>query len=955
MALIKKLTGIVLFFCLLLNANIFAQVPQGIPYQAIARNAAGTALVSQGISLRFSIHDLTATGTVVYKEAHSVTTNAFGLFSITIGQGTAITGTFGGINWGTGSKFTEVEIDITGGSNFISMGSQQMLSVPYALYAGKSTTTEPVEIGPKHYIGESYGGGIVFFVYNNGQSGLIATDGDMLGVWGQNANSFARANGVGGGLKNTSIIIGAQVPGDNNIYAATHCNSYSINLPGITYGDWYLPSKYELNLLYLQKAVVGNFSNNAYWSSTELDAQYAWGQNFFDGGQFTFLKNNFYSIRPIRAFYGNDVRMLLPASITTTAVSAITTTSATSGGNISSDGGQTVTARGVCWSTSSNPTTALSTKTTNGTGTGSFTSSITGLTSNTTYYVRAYATTSVSTVYGNEISFTTVQPTAPSLTTNAVTSITGTTAVSGGNITNDGGASVTVRGVCWSTNPNPTTALTTKTTDGAGAGFFSSNIAGLNTGTTYYVRAYATSGIGTAYGNERSFTTLLPASITTTATSLITSSTATSGGNITTDGGSAVTARGVCWSTSTSPTIALTTKTSDGNGAGSFTSVLTGLTSNTTYYVRAYATTAAGTSYGNEVSFTTMAPTPAVLSTTAASSITSFTALSGGNITDDGGSAVTVRGVCWSTSPNPTTALLTKTTDGAGSGSFTSNITGLSPSTTYYVKAYATNSLGTYYGNEISLATNNGIVTLNTLAACTSGTTGGNITSDGGDPITVRGVCYSTIPNPTTAGNKTIDGSGTGIFSSNIPGLTANTTYYVRAYATNGVSTYYGNQVSFTTASTIYSVGQAFGGGIIFYVDCTGLHGLIAASTDQSSAVIWGPYLTTGAAAAGVGTGQANTNAIVTAAGAGTYAASICNNLTLNGQTDWFLPSKDELDLLYRNRAVVGGFAFALYWSSTEQDSDFAWYESFFSNGGGQSAVRIKGSNTPGVRAIRAF
>jgi uncharacterized protein (TIGR02145 family) len=196
-----------------------------------------------------------------------------------------------------------------------------------------------------------------------------------------------------------------------------------------------------------------------------------------------------------------------PPIITTTAISVITQTTATSGGNITSDGGATVTARGVCWSTTTGPTAALSTKTTDNTGTGTFTSSITALTAGTVYYVRAYATNVAGTAYGNEISFTSTASTVPVLTTTAASAITQTTATSGGNITSDGGATVTARGVCWSTTTGPTAALSTKTTDNTGTGTFTSSITALTAGTVYYVRAYATNVAGTAYGNEISFIT----------------------------------------------------------------------------------------------------------------------------------------------------------------------------------------------------------------------------------------------------------------------------------------------------------------------------------------------------------------------------------------------------------------------------------------------------------------
>ncbi|MEI7982261.1 MAG: hypothetical protein WCI71_11460, partial [Bacteroidota bacterium] len=171
----------------------------------------------------------------------------------------------------------------------------------------------------------------------------------------------------------------------------------------------------------------------------------------------------------------------------------------------------------------------------------------------------------------------------PTVTTTAVTSITQTTAVSGGNVTSDGGQTVTARGVCWSQTINPTIAGS-HTSDGTGTGVFTSNLTGLTANKLYYVRAYATNGAGTSYGIQLSFTTLpnIP-TVTTSAISSITQTTATGGGNVTS--GITVTERGVCWSTTSGPTIA-GSHTSNGAGLGAFVSSLTGLTAYTVYYVR---------------------------------------------------------------------------------------------------------------------------------------------------------------------------------------------------------------------------------------------------------------------------------------------------------------------------------------------------------------------------------
>ncbi|MBK7629083.1 MAG: DUF1566 domain-containing protein [Bacteroidales bacterium] len=728
-----------------------------------------------------------------------------------------------------------------------------------------------------------------------------------------------------------------------------------------------------------------------------------------------------YATNRVGTAYGNELTftttsptLLLP-TLTTTTISAITQTTAVSGGNITSDGGATVTARGVCWSSFPNPTIALTTISSDGNGSGSFTSSITGLTPATLYYVRAYATNSAGTAYGGEVTFTTSSgaTTIPSLNTETVTSITQTSAKSGGNIISNGGGTITSSGVCWSTSAFPTIALSTKTVDVPAAGLIMSSLTGLTPNTLYYVRAYATNSIGTGYGNQISFATLssgsstvtdidgyvyntvvigtqtwmkenlrttrfrngatianltdgaawivtdssaycwynndivnknpfgalynfstvvdgrylcpsgwhvptdaewtiltdylggenlaggklkeagtthwvspntgadnstgftgLPAGVRTdygafiesgtfgsfwsvnenspsstaawrrfftstesgfirqtegkidgmsvrclqgegpvyalvksVTTTVLSSTSGLSGGIIISDGGSSIIARGVCWSTSQKPVVALPTVTSDGAGTGTFSSTITGLSPSTKYYVRAYATNSLGTSYGPEMSFTTNPAGPSLptITTNAVSEILDRSAKSGGNLVSDGGDPIVATGVCWSINPNPT--IINNKTTGI-LGVFTSLLTGLVQGTTYYVRAYATNSVGTGYGNEVSFKTLDiaSIVTSGLSAVTqTSATCGGNVINDGGAPVTGRGLCWNTTPNPTIMNSKTSDGTGSGIFVSSLTGLTSGTTYYVRSYATNFVGTAYGNEISFTTLPLVGS------------------------------------------------------------------------------------------------------------------------------------------------------
>ncbi|KPK85294.1 MAG: hypothetical protein AMS27_07615 [Bacteroides sp. SM23_62_1] len=471
-----------------------------------------------------------------------------------------------------------------------------------------------------------------------------------------------------------------------------------------------------------QRSSSGNYVQineyGTYWTITEdeTDNNYAWVRMFNvdhpGAGRGVAAKTLYLSIRCLK---GEGSIIFNFPQVQTSSITSYTSNSAVCGGNVTSDGGTNVTARGVCWSTSQNPTLESNLgKTIDGSGTGNYTSSITGLNCGTTYYVRAYATNSIGTAYGNQLSLTTLQceDNLATVSTSSISNVTQTSATSGGNITSDGGTSVTARGICWSTSQNPTLENNLgKTIDGGGTGNYTSSITGLNCGTTYYVRAYATNSKGTAYGNQYNFTTSpcnMP-TVSTSSVSNITYTLANSGGNVTSDGGTNVTARGICWSTFQNPTLENNLgKTIDGSGTGNYTSSITGLNCGITYYVRAYATNSIGTAYGSQISFATLYCDLPTISTNSVGNITQNSAICGGDVISDGGTSVYERGICWSTSQNPTLENnIGRTIVGSGLGSYTGSITGLSCGTTYYVRAYAINDIGTSYGNNVSFKTHN--------------------------------------------------------------------------------------------------------------------------------------------------------------------------------------------------------------------------------------------------------
>jgi hypothetical protein len=367
----KKIYTLICF--LLVSVLCFSQSPDKFNYQAVCRNNTGGIIANQNVSFRLTIRDLTSTGAVLYQETQSATTNTFGLVNLQVGAGTVGSGTFASIPWGTGAKYLEVEIDPSGGTAYTSIGVPQLLSVPYAIYANQSGTpgvtgatgasgvdgaTGPMgpagatgasgvdgttgPMGPAgatgangatgptgtvgttgatggyttHYVGEFYGGGVVFYVYDNGQHGLICAKTDQSAAmrWYAGSNTYTMAYGSGllGGELNTGLIIASQGNGDGSTYAARVCHELTITESGISYSDWFLPSFDELNLMHTNRATIETtaianggsaFVNDYYWSSTEgnpilADAYY----RYFGGGAGGASKSETHHVRAIRKF-----------------------------------------------------------------------------------------------------------------------------------------------------------------------------------------------------------------------------------------------------------------------------------------------------------------------------------------------------------------------------------------------------------------------------------------------------------------------------------------------------------------------------------------------------------------------------------------------------------------------------------------------------------------------------
>jgi uncharacterized protein (TIGR02145 family) len=409
----------------------------------------------------------------------------------------------------------------------------------------------------------------------------------------------------------------------------------------------------------------GNIGGNGlWWSSSEINTDYAWGRNMAKGYSGVYVGGN--DIKPsgfsVRCLQDSEPEIIKP-TLNTAIASLITSTTATSGGNISDDGGSSVTFRGVCWNTSGGPT-ITDAKTDNGTGVGSFTSSLSGLVSGTTYHIRAYATNSAGTAYGNELVFT---------------SATGLLI----GQSYDGG-------IIFYMDGDGKNGLVCAPND---QGFYPWGCEGTRIGGTSY-----------AFGTGAQNTDTIISKCAGENAAKICKDLVLNGYDD--------------WYLPSLEELVLIYNSLYLNGIGNF--------NNTFYWSSSEFPDEANTTHARGYSFNpyqdnswksyalrvrairafSISTSLPIITTMIVDSITQFSATSGGNITDDGGEGVTVRGVCWSTTGNPTIAD-TKTEDGTGVGSFTSSVSGLIAGTSYYLRAYATNSVGTTYGNEISFATLN--------------------------------------------------------------------------------------------------------------------------------------------------------------------------------------------------------------------------------------------------------
>ncbi|MBN1925392.1 MAG: fibrobacter succinogenes major paralogous domain-containing protein [Prolixibacteraceae bacterium] len=807
-----SLNSALLLLLLLLNLFVFGQAPKKVNYQTVVRDLSGDLVRLETVTIQISILQGSVGGVAVYTETHNPETNINGLASIQIGSGTIVEGNFSTIDWSNSPYFLLVEIDPVGGSSYDISWTSEILSSPYALYSHKTALAGTVK-------GENQGLSDVI-AENNEADGQIKNLTDPTDE--QDAATKAYADLSINDIETLKILlgVGTLIDIDGNIYRTVkignqewmaenlrvskfnngdnlrlvsspgiwtgetnpcYCwydndkttygytygalyNWYTVNAPGIggknvcpegwkvpddddwtTLEDYLIANGYNYDGTTTDDKTAKSLSSKTNWlastggtpGSTEFPSYRnksgfsalpagmcaSWNGNFYYLGErahfwsisegdldkaithrISYNGANFYDFETEKRG-GFSIRCLKgyhKPSVSTSEISNITTTTASSGGNILYNGGNPIVERGVCWNTTGTPT-IDDDRTSDGTGSGSFVSNLTGLTPNTIYYLRAYATHSEDTGYGDQKTFITYNSSVSDIDGNVYYGIfLGTQEWMGENLnvtrykngdeigtTTPADLDISAESepkYQWAYDGNESFA------DSYGrlytwhaindsrficpTGWRMSTRDDWDTLIDYFgggeVAGKELKEAGTAHWNWQNIATNSS------------QFTALPGGERSEDGTfSAIGDNGYWWTTKETAFDAWAINM---------------------YHGSSYAyVPSRSRNYGLSVRCIKGDENP-ILTTLPVNDITTITASSGGNITYDGGTAITHRGVCWNTTGTPTTSD-SKTLDGAGAGTFESEIEGLTANTTYYIRAYATNGTTTVYGNEVVLHT----------------------------------------------------------------------------------------------------------------------------------------------------------------------------------------------------------------------------------------------------------
>ena len=746
----KKLITMVIMVLAVVVA--MAQAPEKFTYQAVVRNANDALVTNTLVGVRVSILQGSATGSGVYVETQMPSTNANGLITLNIGDGNAVFGTFGSIDWSAGPYFLKTEIDPAGGNNYSVTSTQQLLSVPYALYAKEA--------------GNSFSGD-----YND------LTNTPAIPTVPTNVSAFANDAGYITGYTETDPTVPAWAKEANK---PTYNYSEIVNTPTIptvptnvsafTNDAGYITSQ-DIPAIPTVPTNVSAFTNDAGYITgyTETDPTVpVWAKEANKPAyDYTEIANTpaIPTVPTNVSAFTNDAGYLTDYTETDPTISA--------------------------WAKEANKPTYDYTEITNTPVIPTVPTNVSAFTNDAGYLTSYTETDPQFNAWDKSYNDLINTPTNVSAFANDAQYITAEAIPTQVSAFNNDAEYITIAAVPTQVSAFENDAL--YITEGE----LQQTVNVINN--TFDSVDNTIDSLRNRIDELEGHHT--PPTVMTTGVADVAYLSATVNGSVVYIGGAPVAAKGFCYDTVMHPTVE-SNMVNCGSGSGSFSTNLLNLKSSTTYFVRAYATNMWGTNYGDELSFTTLVEHAPSVEILPASEISYTSFVCSGDVTDSGTYSVTARGFCWSTDPDP---VMTgeHLHVGNGSGTFSALLANMQPETTFYVRAYAVNAAGVTYSTPITVSTLSPTIptvstdTVNGYNECT-----GTVLADGNAPVTQRGFCYDTLPSPTLENGVVIaDGSGLGEFTATLTGLPVGKLYFVRAFATNAKGTAYGNQIHFHASS----------------------------------------------------------------------------------------------------------------------------------------------------------